>query len=427
MNTSCSREQFLFMAALAPLASRIPAVAPARLGDWSHVRREFALAPNVTQLAAFVLASHPRPVREAVERHRRGLDANPHGYLDRAVSFEERARSAAARYVGSSPEQVALTDSTTMSLGLLYGGLRLRPGDEVLTTVHDFYSTHASLQLRAAATGARVRKITLYADPRHASEDEIVSNVVAGLKRETRYVAITWVHSSTGVKLPVRGIADAIAKANESRSAAQRVLLCVDGVHGFGVEADRVASLGCDYFASGCHKWLFGPRGTGLLWAKDASWPDAAAIIPTFDHDTIGAWIFNRPWPAASGAGFTPGGYHSFEHRWALTEAFEFHRRIGVARIAARTYALAARLKAELAQIKGVAVQTPSSAALSAGLVCCSITNHDPDDFVQELYERHRVVATVAPYASQLIRFGPTIANSDDDVEHAVKAVHALA
>jgi len=266
-------------------------------------------------MSAFLFASHPRPVREAIERHRRGLDANPHGYLDAAGGLEERARRAAADFIGTSPAQVALTDSTTMALGLLYGSLELRPGDEVLTTEHDFYSTHEALRLRASVTGARVARVSLYDDPSRASVGGIVSRLIAGIGRRTRYVAITWVHSSTGVKLPIREIADAIAKLNRARPPLRRVVLCVDGVHGFGVEDVRISSLGCDFFASGCHKWLMGPRGTGILWSRSEAWERVSPIIPTFDRDTIGAWIFKRPAPAVSGPQMTPGGFHSFEHR----------------------------------------------------------------------------------------------------------------
>ena len=64
-----------------------------------------------------------------------------------------------ARYLGARAEEVALTDSTTMGLALLYSGLRLRRGQDVLTTEHDFLATHEGLRLLAERTGAKVRKV----------------------------------------------------------------------------------------------------------------------------------------------------------------------------------------------------------------------------------------------------------------------------
>src|SRR5262249_4657445 len=286
--------------------------------SWSSVRDQFLLDDGVTNLTTFLLASHPKPVRDAIERHRRALDADAKLYLDdKEGTAEQDVRAAAAAYLGVNADGIALTDSTTMGLGLVYGGLRLRAGEEIVTTTHDFYSTHESLRLRALRTGAHVRKVRLYRNARTASVDEIVSAVRHALRPSTRALAITWVHSSTGVKLPVRAIADALP---------ERVLLCVDGVHGFGVEAATPADLGCDVLVSGCHKWLFGPRGTGIVWARKAAWPAIAPTIPSFDFREIRAWITGQKPSLPRALALTPGGFHSFEYRWALREAFEFRR-----------------------------------------------------------------------------------------------------
>jgi selenocysteine lyase/cysteine desulfurase len=117
--------------------------AAAAPGDWAAVRARFDLDPGRRHFAAFVLASHPRPVADAIQRHRAGLQADPDGYLEaHGRRLDRQARAAAAEYLGGDPDGLAFTRSTTDGLGLLYGGLRLRPGQEVVTTAHDFYATH---------------------------------------------------------------------------------------------------------------------------------------------------------------------------------------------------------------------------------------------------------------------------------------------
>jgi selenocysteine lyase/cysteine desulfurase len=368
--------------------------------DWRSVRAQFRLQPGLAHMTGFLLAAHPAPVRRAIERHRRGLDANPAEYLHRnQARLEERVRAQAAAYLGARPGEIALTDSTTMGLGLLYGGFPLRAGDEVLTTEHDFFATYEALRL----SGATVRRARLYDRPARASVDEIVSSLRRAVGPRTRLVAVTWVHSSTGVKLPIRAIADAVS-----------VPVAVDGVHGFGVEAEGVRALGCDYLAAGCHKWLAGPRGTGILWKRDGA-PELRATIPTFD----GGGNF--------AAALTPGGFHSFEHRWALAEAFGFQRAIGKGRVEARIHALAGRLKRGLAGIRGVTLHTPMSASLSAGIVCCEIAGVSPAEAVARLRRESRVVASVTPYATQYLRFGPGLYTRDEDIAAAIAAVRRLA
>jgi selenocysteine lyase/cysteine desulfurase len=391
--------------------------------------RRFALDPAYVNLSTFLLASHPRVVRDAIERHRRALDANAVLYLREAeAALEDAARAAAGAYLGAEPGQVALTDSTTMGLGLVYARLRLQPGDEVVTTEHDFYATHESLRLRQQLDGVTVRRIRLYDEPGSASVDAIVTAVARALGARTRCLALTWVHSSSGVKLPLREIAEVVTDANRGRRQRERILLCVDGVHGLGVEDASPVELGADVFVSGCHKWLFGPRGTGLVWAAPHAWERIAPTIPTFDQRAYLAWIEGRtPTDTAPGPLMTPGGFHAFEHRWALPEAFGFHEELGGrAKVAATTRALATMLKRGLAQIRGVTVKTPMDEALSAGLVCADVARAPASDVVDRLRDEHRILASVTPYATQYLRFGPSVANTQADVNQAIEAVAAL-
>src|SRR5918992_4587936 len=88
--------------------------APLDPSDWRSIRAQFALDPRFHHLAGFLLAPHPRLVRAAIARYRRALDANPSEYLHaHGGELESRVRGAAAEYLGGSPGQIALTDSTT--------------------------------------------------------------------------------------------------------------------------------------------------------------------------------------------------------------------------------------------------------------------------------------------------------------------------
>jgi isopenicillin-N epimerase len=292
-----------------------------------------------------------------------------------------------------------------MGLGLLYGGLRLRAGDEIVTTAHDFFATHEALALAAERAGATVRRVALYRDPARASEDEIVGNLARAVTPSTRVVALTWVHSSPGVTLPLRRMVQGL-----SRRAG--LLVCVDGVHGLGVENETVDGLGVDFFVSGCHKWLFGPRGTGLVWGRSAAWPAVRPTIPAFSGGT----------PARD---FTPGGFHSFEHRWALAEAFRFHSRIGKARVAGRIRALNGRLKDGLGRMSHVTLLTPRNEALSAGIVVFSVDRLSPGAVVSAL-ARRRIVATQTPYTPSHARLAPGLLNTPGEIDRVLAAIRAL-
>ena len=408
--------------------SRISAFEPANPPDWKAVRDQFSLSRDLIHLAGFFLASHPTPVREAIERHRAGLDADPIGYWFAHEKTQEAAvLKAAAGYLGVGATEIALTDSTTMGLGLLYGGLALKADQEILTTTHDHYSTETSLRLRAERSGATVRRIPLYEDLRRVTHESLVEMLVKAVGPRTRIVAVTWVHSSTGLKLPIAEMARAIQRLNALRADEDRVILCVDGVHALGVEDFRLSEVGCDFLIAGTHKWMFGPRGTGLVWGHPRAWPLAQAIIPTFDTDAYDMWMRVIPPrllpPAVS---MTPGGFHSFEHRWALDQAFHFHQALGKSRVTRRIQDLNDQLKQGLAAMRRITLHTPLSHDLSAGIVCFEVAGMSPDQVVAEL-RRKGIVASVTPYATQYARMAPGLLNSEAEIETLLKEMRTLA
>jgi selenocysteine lyase/cysteine desulfurase len=388
-----------------------PAFDPA---NWAQVRAQFPLDPSLAQFAAFVLAAHPRPVGAAIERYRRALDRDTESALATEPRRDAAVRSAVGSYLDVPAGEVALTDSTTMGLALTYRGLHLEPGDHVLTSTHDFYSTYASLDLATTATGALTTQVPMYGDPATATEATMVGRIRDAISPATRVVALTWVHSSTGVRIPVRAIADVIATLNRRRSEARRIVFCLDSVHGLGAVDATAPELGCDVMVAGTHKWIFGPRGTGIVWAAGEVGSRLHPVIPTFEVD-----------PRA-GPQLTPGGFKAFEHRWAVADAIAFHQTIGRHRIPARITAMADQLKAGLAELPRVRVVTPRDPRVSAGIVCCDVAGLPPDVVVNRLRRDHGIVASRTPYAVSYVRFGTSMVIEPADVDRLIKALGTL-
>ena len=396
--------------------------------DWAAVRGQWMMAPEEVNLSAMLFAANPKPVRDAIARHRAGLDARPVTYLERNNRpLQNVARAAAGRYFGTLGDNVALTENTTEGVSLVYAGIGLRYGQEVLTTTHDYYVTHESLRMSLARTGGTQRKVTLFLDSASATQAQIVGRLISEIRPETKVLALTWVHSSTGLKMPIRAIADALAPINAARQPFDRILLCVDGAHGFGVENETLPSLGCDFLMAGCHKWLFGPRGTGVIFGKPEAWPRLSTTIPTFlAPNAYGSWIGGYDPGPTTGARMTPGGFKAFEHVWSLTEAFQFHEGIGKAAIAARTHELATRMKEGLAQMPHITLQTPMSSELSAGIVSFDVDGLTADATVHRL-RNGNVIASAAPYAVRHARLTPSFRNTPEEVDYALNLLNALA
>jgi isopenicillin-N epimerase len=422
--------------ALSPLlvqAGKTKASATADLKDWESVRRQFDLAPDYIHLALFFLASHPRPVREAIEQYRAKIDANPLLSVDSAVfeqtdeNIPEQVCRAIANYIGGDAQDIALTQNTTTGLALLYHGLPLREGDEIVTTTHDHYVHHESIRLATGRCGATWRKIPLFDSYDSIAPDEIAERVRKAIGPKTRALGVTWVHSSSGVRLPIARIAESIAEANRGREEKDRVLLIVDGVHGLGVEDPKITAMGCDAFAAGTHKWMFGPRGTGFVWAKPAVWQKMRPVIPSFfSLEPYEAWAQeHEPQTPPRAAWFSPGGFQAFEHYWALPAAVRFHQNIGPARITARIHELNGQMKEGLARIPHVQLYTPRDENLSAGMVCFDVKGMNPQQVVKRLLDQ-RIAASTTPYRISYARVACSIVNTPQEVDAVLRAIRQL-
>lgn len=395
-------------AGLHNVASATP-LAPLPRDKWAQLRRLFDQDPSYLHFSNFLITSHPKPVRDAIDRHRAALDRNPGLAMDWDLGVieqrEEEVRVWAGRYLKADARQIALTGSTTEGLAMIYGGVQVRPDQEILTTAHEHYATHTILALRTERDATRVRKISLFKDPQTLSRAEILDNIDQSIKPETRVLGMTWVHSGSGVKLPIADIGALVDQHNRHRSEQDRIVYVVDGVHGFGVEDLDFPGMNCDFFIAGTHKWMFGPRGTGIVCSRSTEVKYVTPIIPTFSE----AEHFSTT--------MTPGGYHSFEHRWALDEAFKLHLQLGKAEVQARIHALNTYLKKRLAEYARIELVTPRSPEFSSGFTFFRVKDKDSDKIAAYLMQHRVVVDAVERDVGPVIRTAPGLLNTESEID----------
>ena len=160
---------------MAALEAETPPMAD--LSTWDAVRAQFALDPEWMHFASFFIASHPAPVQAAIDGYRRAIDRNPfhtveHGmFSEGADNLHVQVQAEIADYLGARPQDVCLTGNTTTGLALVYQGLPLQAGDEVLCTTHDHYSHHESIRLAVDRVGAGMRMVPLFEEAATASTD----------------------------------------------------------------------------------------------------------------------------------------------------------------------------------------------------------------------------------------------------------------
>ena len=412
------RRTFLKQAGL--LAASLPlgtAIIPQALagnaappGDsWAGFHQLFTQDPDYLHFSNFLVTSHPKPVRDAIDRYRAQIDRNPGLAMDwdlqETWKREGQVREWAGRYLNAKPGQIALTGSTSEGLAMIYGGIQVRPDQEILTTVHEHYATEYSLDFRVRKQGTQVRKIKLFEDADRVSVDEVLGSIKRNIRPNTRVLGMTWVQSGSGVKLPIGEIGKLVDEHNRNRDDKDRILYVVDGVHGFGVENLDFPDMHCDFFIAGTHKWMFGPRGTGLICARSEQNTYVTPMVPTFSQDNNFATTM------------TPGGYHAFEHRWALDEAFKLHLQLGKAQVQARIHQLNDELKGQLLAHPQIELVTPRSPALSAGFTFFRVKGQDSGEVAAHMMKNRVVIDAVERDVGPVVRTSPGLLNTSTEIQ----------
>jgi selenocysteine lyase/cysteine desulfurase len=383
---------------------------PASPGDsWTGFRQLFTQDPDYLHFSNFLVTSHPRPVRDAIDRYRAQIDRNPGLAMDwdlqETWKREGQVREWAGRYLNAKPGQIALTGSTSEGLAMIYGGIQVRPDQEILTTVHEHYATEYSLDFRVRKQGTQVRKIKLFEDANRVSADEVLGSIKRNIRPNTRVLGMTWVQSGSGVKLPIGEIGKLVDEHNRNRDDKDRILYVVDGVHGFGVENLDFPDMHCDFFIAGTHKWMFGPRGTGIVCARSEQNSYVTPMVPTFSEDNNFATVM------------TPGGYHAFEHRWAADEAFKLHLQLGKAQVQARIHQLNDELKSQLLAHSQIELVTPRSPELSAGFTFFRVKGQDSGEVAAHMMKNRVVIDAVDRDVGPVVRTSPGLLNTSTEIQ----------
>jgi isopenicillin-N epimerase len=160
--------------------------------------------------------------------------------------------------VGADADDLVYVTNVTLGLNIVARSLCLEPGDEVLTTDHEYGSLNGTWELVCAKCNAQYVHRTINLPI--TSSKEVVDAVWSGVTDRTRVLFISHITSPTALILPV---AELVRRAREAG-----IITVVDGAHAAGQVPLDLRTLGADFYSANCHKWMMSPKGAGFLYAR---------------------------------------------------------------------------------------------------------------------------------------------------------------
>ena len=350
----------------------------------------FLLDPEVVFLNHGSFGACPRPVFEAYQRYQLELERRPVELLNRR--YRERldaVRARLAAYVGAGEDGLLLVPNATAGMNMVARSLRLRPGDEVLTTDREYGAVEIIWRFVCDRTGARHVRTSPETLPDAVTE-------------RTRVVCLSHISSPTGEILPVEETCR-LARAAGAVSV-------IDGAHAPGHIPLDLARIGADAYTGNCHKWLCGPKAAGFLWVGPSVRDVVEPLVVSWDWEEQTAFAARYGWQGTK----DPAAF------LAVPDAIDFQAEHDWDTVRKRSHDLAARAQRSVAERYGLEPPPgPFGQMSTAELPPC-----DPKDVQRRLLEEHRIEVVCREWEGRpLLRVSCQAYNDEEDVERLLEAL----
>ncbi|WP_176084393.1 aminotransferase class V-fold PLP-dependent enzyme [Martelella sp. HB161492] len=314
-----------------------------------NLARQFLLDETVVFLNHGSYGACPRPVFEAWQSWQRLLESQPVAFLDPKRGYVERmrnSREALAGELGTSADNVVGVVNATAGLNIVAQSLKLAPGDEILTTDHEYAALEKTWAYVCRRTGAVVKSVTVPLPL--TREVDFTAAVLDGMSERTRVLFLSHITSPTALVFPIESI---IAEAKR-----RGIWTVIDGAHTPGHIPLDLEALDVDFYAGNCHKWMMAPKGSAFLYVR----PDLQTMIDplVISH----GWTADNKKPGAVGPfGNTPfidslemQGTRDPSAWMTVVEAIRFRHANDWNEVARRCRDLAQATAAEMAAVTGL-------------------------------------------------------------------------
>ncbi|MDP6419219.1 MAG: aminotransferase class V-fold PLP-dependent enzyme [Candidatus Krumholzibacteria bacterium] len=360
----------------------------------------------------------PLPVFKVYRRWQKELEEQPVEFLGRrAPLLMAESREKLAAFLGTSAGNLVYTSNASTALNTVLKSLRLKPGDEILTSNHEYGAMDLCLDFVAEKTGAKVLRAKL--DLPLQSREEVIDAFTDRMSESTRLLFLSHLSSTSALVFPLEELT--------AHCRERGILTVIDGAHVPGHRPLDLEALGADFYSGNCHKWMLSPKGAAFLYARKevqslveplvTSWgwrADMNEDSPFVALSHGSRFVMENEWQGTRdiSAWLTIPAAIDFmkEHDWPMWQG-KCHRRTLEAR-------------ARLVEIAGLPEICPAHEDWIGQMAAFEIPPCDVIALQKKLYETHGVEVVGIEWENRsFLRFTVQAYNTDADLEAFEKAL----
>ena len=373
-------------------------------------REHYLVEPGVSYLNHASVGTIPKALQKVHFDYLNLCETNPSRYMwSEPWEIElAKTRNRLANFINCDSNELAFTHNTTEGFNLLAQGLNLRKNDEVLFSSLNHAGASECWNYHSRTFGYSVRKFEFpLLDLPMLSDTDIVDLYSKQISENTRVLIIPHIDNIVGLIHPI----EAIAKMARRKGVE---FIAVDGAQMLGMNPVDVKQLGVDFYACSGHKWLQGPKGTGILYVKQALQSKLKAMWVTWGQSeyTNTARVFEDYGTRNLAAILTLG------HAVVRQEKIELQNSIEV-RTSLRKYAMA--LVETSDKLKWCSSKHDS---LSSSVFTLDVGQQNSKILATELFNRHGIVVrSFQSNGYNRIRISPNFTNLNSELEKVVRLI----